>query len=70
VRIRWGELCCVENGRISEIFLMLDVVDLMKQAGFAVLPPTRGKDGIYPPPQNDDAVYLEPQERRESDFTL
>jgi predicted ester cyclase len=70
VRIRWGELCCVENGRISEIFLLLDIVDLMKQAGFAILPPTRGKDGIYPPPQNDDAVYLEPQERRESDFTL
>jgi predicted ester cyclase len=70
VQIRWGELCCVEDGRISEIFILLDIVDLLQQAGHDVLPKARGKDGIYPPPLDDDAVYLEAQDEVESERTL
>ncbi len=39
-------------------------------AGWRLLPPARGRDGIYPPPRNDDAIYLEPQSLGESDHTL
>ena len=41
-----------------------------QQAGFRVLPPTRGRDGVYPPPRDDNAIYLDPQDQRESDLTL
>jgi predicted ester cyclase len=70
VSIRWGELCCVEDGRITETFILLDIVDLLRQAGFDVLPPSRGKDGIYPPPRQDNAVYLASQSASESQKTL
>ncbi len=70
VQIRWGEFCCVENGRISEIYLLLDIVDLLQQAGFRILPPSRGRDGVYPPPRDDDAIFLDPQNQVESDQTL
>ncbi len=70
VSIRWGELCCVEDGRVSEIFILLDIVDLLQQAGFEVLPPARGKDGIWPAPSNDQAIYLDEQDEAESSHTL
>ncbi len=70
VRIRWGELCRVEDGRISEIFTLLDIVDLMQQAGLWVLPPARGADSVWPAPRDDDAIYLEAQDPVESARTL
>lgn len=70
VDIRWGELCCVEDGQITEIYILLDIVDLLQQAGIEVLPPARGEDGVYPPPRNDDAVYLEARNPYESQETL
>ena len=70
VKIRWGELCCVENGQITEIYLLLDVIDLLEQAGFRILPPSRGRAGIYPPPRDDNAIFLEPQNDVVSGQTL
>ena len=70
VRIRWGEFCRLEDNRIAEIFLMLDLVDLMRQAGCEVLPPSHGIDGLYPPPQAKDGVMLDEQDPAESEYTL
>jgi len=44
VHIRWGELCQVKDGRINEVFTLLDIVDLMQQAGLRVLPLARGAE--------------------------
>jgi len=70
VRIRWGEFCLVENGRITAIYFLLDLVDLLRQAGFAVLPPDRGEQGVWPAPNNDNGVLLAGQDEDESDRTL
>lgn len=70
VSIRWGEFCRVADGRIVEIFFLLDLIDLMRQAGFHVLPPSRGKDGQYPPPRANDGVVLEAQNRDTSRYSL
>ncbi len=70
VSIRWGEIYIVENGWINEMYTILDVVDLAQQAGVHLLPPSRGKDGIYPPPLNDDAVLLERQNETRTARTL
>ena len=69
-RIRWGELCRVEDGQISEVFTLLDIVDLMQQAGLRVLPPARGADSVWRAPRDDDAIYLEAQDPAESARTL
>ena len=62
VRIRWGEFCRVADGRIAETYLLLDFVDLMQQAGYEVLPTSRGADGLYPPPKANDGILLDAQD--------
>ena len=70
VNIRWGEFCRIEQDKIVETFVLLDFIDLMQQAGFQVLPPSRGVDGIYPPPKANDGILLDAQDERESAHTL
>ena len=70
VKIRWGEFCRMAQGKIVEIYFLLDLVDLMQQAGFQVLPPSRGADGVYPPPREKDGVLLEAQDEDESQYSL
>ena len=70
VAIRWGEFCRVEEDRIVETFFLLDIVDLLQQAGIAVLPPSFGRDGLYPPPAAGDGIMLGSQNRDASDYSL
>ena len=70
VIIRWGEYCRVEEGKIVETYFLLDLIDLMQQAGFEVLPPSRGIDGLYPPPHDNDGILLDAQDERTSAYTL
>ncbi|MEM7346330.1 MAG: ester cyclase [Chloroflexota bacterium] len=70
VEIRWGEFCRLKDEKIAEIYFLLDLIDLMQQAGFEVLPPSRGKDGIYPPPQANDGLLLEAQNPEISTYSL
>ena len=70
VEIRWGEFCRVEEGRIAETFFLIDMVDLLRQAGIDVLPPARGRDGIYPPPAAGDGVMEQPQPAEVTAYSL
>ncbi|MCP4424242.1 MAG: ester cyclase, partial [Chloroflexi bacterium] len=70
VNIRWGEFCRLEQGKIVEIYFLLDLIDLMQQAGFQVLPPSRGRDGLYPPPSVNDGLMLDMQDEQESAYSL
>ncbi len=70
VSIRWGEFCRVERDKIVETYVLLDFIDLMQQAGFQVLPPSRGVDGVYPPPRAKDGILLEAQDEKTSAHTL
>jgi hypothetical protein len=63
IRIRWGELCRVKDGRISEVFTLLDIVDLMQQAGLRV----RNRPTLKAIRQTElplDKVHHQPQGRR------
>jgi len=70
VAIRWGEFCCVVDDQITEVYLLLDLVDLMQQAGFDVLPPAQGADGRYPAPAAGDGVIDQPADADESAYSL
>jgi len=58
VRLRWGDFSRVADGKIAEVYFLIDMIDLLQQAGQSVLPPSRGADGIYPPPAAADGVLL------------
>lgn len=58
VEIRFGEFCEVRDGKIATIYYLIDLVDLFQQAGIQVLPPARGKPGLYPAPSAGDGVQL------------
>ena len=70
VQIRWGEFCCMEDGKIVEVYFLLDLTDLMQQAGFNVLPPAKGKDHIYPAPAANDGVLHELQDVETTRYSL
>jgi predicted ester cyclase len=70
VSIRWGEFCRLDEGKIVESFVLLDYIDLMQQAGFEVLPPSRGIDGLYPPPAAGDGVMHAAQDTAQTGHTL
>ncbi|MDH3429685.1 MAG: ester cyclase [Gammaproteobacteria bacterium] len=70
VNVRWGEFCRLEDGKLAETFFLIDVIDLMQQAGFEVLPPGRGRAGIYPPPAANDGILLDPQDEAVSAYSL
>lgn len=70
VHLRWGEFCHLVDGKVVEIFFLIDMVDLIRQAGYSVLPPSRGQDGIYPPPVAGDGLLTEPQDTEQSTYSL
>ncbi|MEM7337944.1 MAG: ester cyclase [Actinomycetota bacterium] len=70
VAVRWGEFCCVVDERISETYFLIDVVDLARQAGVDLLPPSLGVDGVYPPPASGDGILHAAQDAELSEASL
>ncbi len=70
VHFRFGEFCKVENGQIVEIRLIIDLPDLMRQAGINLLPANYGRDIWIPGPLAGDGVLLEAQDPAESEKSL
>lgn len=70
VSLRYGEFVRLEDDRIVESYAIYDLVDLMEQAGIHVLPPPRGRPGVYPPPAASDGVMLDAQDGAVSAYSL
>ena len=70
VNIRWGEFCRMRDSIIVETYFLLDIIDLMQQAGFQVLPSSRGAEGIWPPPRANDGIILEARDKQTSRYSL
>lgn len=56
VHIRYGEVHRVVNGRISETWMIADMLDLMRQAGCYPIAPALGAEGRWPGPATQDGV--------------
>lgn len=69
VSIRWGEFCCIEDGAITEVYFLVDMVDLARQAGFDLLPPPTGVDGVYPAPAAADGLLHGAQDQEISQYS-
>jgi len=69
-QIRWSEFCRMHAGKIVEIHILIDIPDVMRQAGFPVLPPDRGDPDLWPPPRADDGILLAAQDEQETQLSL
>ncbi|HEX9116954.1 MAG TPA: ester cyclase [Anaerolineae bacterium] len=68
--IRFGEFSAVYDDRIVLTYLILDVPDLLRQAGFELVRPGLGDEGPVPGPQTGDGVFFEEQDDAEGTRTL
>ena len=68
--IRYGEFYQLEKGRIVKAYVLNDLLDLMRQAGCWLLPPSLGLAGFVPPPRTADGVLRAEQPAAESQKTF
>ncbi len=63
--LRYGEVHQFEDGRIVETTALIDLLNLLHQAGLWPLPPSRGSQAMWPAPiLGADAAPLEPDPDR------
>lgn len=62
VTIRFGEFCKIQDGKIKEIYLMLDLLDLMRQVGLWPLPHSLGVEALWPKPSTNDGIITKATE--------
>jgi len=70
IHIRFGEFCRVSAGKVDEIYLIVDILDVMRQAGVQLLPPSLGEEGLVPGPATGDGVLLKDQDEVETKKSL
>ncbi|MEM9669207.1 MAG: ester cyclase [Pseudomonadota bacterium] len=68
--LRYAEFMHVENGRIVESALFIDILGLMHQAGVYPLPPMTGTYFMYPGPQTHDGLLHGETDRAETEKTI
>lgn len=70
VHFRFGEFCKIEQRRIVEIRIIIDLPDLMRQTGIYLLPSNYGHDIWTPGPAAGDGIRLGPEPKAETSKTL
>lgn len=64
--VRYGEFYRIENGKVADAYVLLDLVDVMRQLGINPLPGARGIEGLCPGPATRDGVTFNPPSAAES----
>ena len=67
--VRYAEFHQVENEQIMQSGLFVDLISVMRQAGFDPLPQETGHSFVYPGPRTHDGVLLDDQDPAESTRT-
>lgn len=62
IYIRYGEFHRVANGRIDQSTVLIDVLDVIRQAGFWPVAPSLGTEEQWPGPLTADGVVLTEQD--------
>ena len=58
IYLRYGEYHRVVAGKIAQSTMLVDVLDVIRQAGFWPLPPSLGSEGMWPGPITGDGTML------------
>jgi predicted ester cyclase len=67
---RFGEFYRVEDSHIVECYVLLDFIDLMRQANCSILPPGRGIEGLSPGPRFHDGLLRTVSSSQETEASL
>ncbi|WP_311172157.1 ester cyclase [Halobellus ordinarius] len=67
--LRYGEFHRFEDGKIVETRTIIDVLDVLRQAGYRFVP-SLASEVIIPGPSTQDGVLLEPQDEEDSRQTM
>ena len=59
LRLRWGEFLCIEDNKITEVHLLIDVMDWLEQIGMPVLPKFKGASHVWPTPTAYDGITFD-----------
>jgi len=70
ISLRYAEFTCVEEGKITQTGLFVDLIGFMQQAGAYPLPPSTGQYFVYPGPRNHDGLLFEDATEEEGVKTL
>ncbi len=70
IYIRYGEFHQLRDEKIIMSTVLLDVLDVIRQAGFWPLPPSLGAEEMWPGPVTTDGIVLTEQEAAESASNL
>lgn len=70
INLRYAEFNCVENGKITETGLFVDIIGFMLQAGINPLPPSTGNYFVYPGPRDHNGLLFDKQDPTEAEKTL
>lgn len=69
--IHFGQFYVLREGKIAESYVMFDILAVMRQAGFQVLPPAPGAEGgKIPGPVAEDGIMLTEQDPLEGRKTI
>lgn len=68
--LRYAEFNCIEDGKITQTGLFVDLIGLMDQAGVYPLPPATGVYYNYPGPRTHDGLLYEDAPTAEGQETL
>ena len=68
--LRYGEFYRVVDGRIAEARVLLDLVDLARQAGCPLLPPSAGLSLLTPGPRLHDGLLRGPSDPQQGRASL
>ena len=70
VYVRIGEFYRVQDGKIVDARILLDLVDVMRQVGIEVLPRSTGARLIVPGPQMHDGLLLQDSDAHEAKLSM
>ena len=70
IYLRYGEVHRLDGNRIIESTVLIDVLDLIRQAGIRLLPASLGNDEMWPGPISADGCLLVENDEEESAVSL
>ena len=70
ITLRYGEFHQMVDGRIVQSTVLLDVLDVIRQAGCWPLAPSLGQEGVWAGPHSADGLLFAPQDADESAASL
>lgn len=70
VALRFGESLRIVDGKIKEIYFMIDILDLMRQAEVWPLESSLGTEAWWPKPSNNKGIILTPAIPSDTQKTL